>query len=248
MILFFLSVYISIFGVLAFEEIVPWHLIKNDLSLKINHPFWYGFLIAIMEVIQGTAIVLFIVSSAVLLFGMIYICMLKLDAKKYIGLVYTCLFTLISIIFAYIKNNYEKKSTYTQQIHREINWSEKVYNLEIKNCMTIKDLIILNSLINPYSKYGLDLIINKIIVLIVIRHLNSDSQYNSEILTKITNCFKNGFIDNNFIKDNQQELSKIKGTIFNYDLSKIQTQHLNSQETQFIRECTHLLLKNDPKL
>lgn len=38
---------------------------------------------------------------------------------------------------------------HSYEIHGELNWRQKVYNLEIQDSYTVKDLVILNALINP---------------------------------------------------------------------------------------------------
>lgn len=123
------------------------------------------------------------------------------------------LFNIIKNFFDNSSNNKtelkKQEINHSYEIHGELNWRQKVYNLEIQDSYTVKDLVILNALINPYDHGDiLDNYINSVITDIV-----------SEILgiEKDSKKIKNKGLRYEAICDvntklNEKETAKIKST------------------------------------
>lgn len=144
------------------------------------------------------------------------------------------------------KENQEKlKFERNNDMHKELEWRQKVYNLEIQDSYTVKDLVILNALINPYDHGDiLDNYINSVITEIVSKISGIDSK-------KIKNkgLRYEAICDVN-TKLNEKETAKIKSTptLFDFPINNgILKKTLNPEQSAKVRECAHLLLKNDWK-
>lgn len=145
---------------------------------------------------------------------------------------------IIQKLIDLIESQAELQTNHNYEIHRELEWRNKVYNLEIQDSYTVKDLVILNALINPYEHGDkLDTYINQV----------------------ITNILQELSIEkNDFTKEDKRELA-IKDvigedvrtneeTLFNFSISnELIKKPLNSAQSAKIRDCAHLLLKNDWK-
>lgn len=161
------------------------------------------------------------------------------------------LFNIIKNFFDNSSNNKtelkKQEINHSYEIHGELNWRQKVYNLEIQDSYTVKDLVILNALINPYDHGDiLDNYINSVITDIV-----------SEILgiEKDSKKIKNKGLRYEAICDvntklNEKETAKIKSTptLFDFPINTgLLKKSLNPEQSAKVRECAHLLLKNDWK-
>lgn len=143
----------------------------------------------------------------------------------------------------------EQTINHAHEIHGELSWRQKVYNFEIKDAYTVKDLIILNSFITPYEQKKdtviLDNYINSVIV---------------DIISNITNLpisddprddSRDGAICNVLTKIDNEEAAEIEATptLFDFPINnRILKKPLNPEQSAKVRECAHLLLKNDWKI
>lgn len=139
----------------------------------------------------------------------------------------------------------EQAINHAHKIHDELSWRQKVYNFEIKDAYIVKDLIILNSFITPYEQKKdtriLDNYINSVIVDIISNITNpsisDDSRYSAicNVLTKID--------------DEKSAEIEATPTLFDFPINNgILKKSLNPEQSAKVRECAHLLLKNDWKI
>lgn len=145
------------------------------------------------------------------------------------------------------KENQEKlKFERNNDMHKELEWRKKVYNLEIQDTYTVKDLVILNSLINPYKKGNndkdsLDFYINQVIINILQKLTNNNVNFDNKG-DKRDNALKRVIGDNTILTGDNVK------TLFDFQIdSGLLKKSLNPEQSAKVRECAHLLLKDDWK-
>lgn len=151
----------------------------------------------------------------------------------------------IKDIKSYFDNKEKLNFERNNDMHKKMEWHQKVYNLEIQDTYTVKDLVILNALINPYDHGDiLDNYINSVITDIIseISGIEKDSKkIKNEGLRYEAICDVN-------TKLNEKETAKIKSTptLFDFPINNgLLKKSLNPEQSTKVRECAHLLLKND---
>lgn len=137
----------------------------------------------------------------------------------------------------------ELQINHNYEIHRELEWRQKVYNFETKNTYTVKDLIILNALINPYEHGDtLDTYINEVITNILqeaVAKENDSKEVKDEDEEKRETAIKEVIGEN---------VNVDKKTLFDFPInSELIEEPLDPAQSAKVRECAHLLLKNDWK-
>ena len=153
---------------------------------------------------------------------------------------------IISPVKDIVKNYFEEKEEQEKlnfkrnnDMHKELEWRNKVYSLEIQDTYTVKDLVILNSFINPYEHGDkLDTYINQVITNIL------DELINGKV------SFENETNRDDVIKDVIGEKVNVdeEKTLFDFPIdSGLLKKLLSSEQSAKVRECAHLLLKNDWK-
>lgn len=146
---------------------------------------------------------------------------------------------IIQKLIDVIESQAELQTNHNYEIHHELEWRQKVYDFEIRDTYTVKDLIILNALINPYEHGDkLDTYINQVITNIL------DELINGKV------SFENETNRDDVIKDVIGEKVNVdeKKTLFDFPIdSGLLKKLLSSEQSAKVRECAHLLLKNDWK-
>ena len=146
---------------------------------------------------------------------------------------------IIQKLIDVIESQAELQTKHNYEIHHELEWRQKVYDFEIQDTYTVKDLIILNALINPYEHGDkLDTYINQVIINILDKLINGKVSFENE-----TNR-------DDVIKDVIGEKVNVdeKKTLFDFPIdSGLLKKPLSSEQSAKVRECAHLLLKNDWK-
>lgn len=127
-------------------------------------------------------------------------------------------------------------------IHKEINWRNVLYQFETQRTFTIMDLIILNSLINPYEHGdALDIYVNSVIVNTLDEHHISINTYDDD---KRYKAIKKVALQKYHLSKDY----KFKKTLFDYEIPENRLDEpLTFKQSAKVRECAHLLLKNDWK-
>lgn len=143
-------------------------------------------------------------------------------------------------------NQAELQKEHNNELHRELSWRQKVYNLEIQDTYTVKDLVILNALINPYDHGDiLDNYINSVITSIIseISGIDKDSKK-----IENTGLRYDAICDVNTKLGQDTVEIKDTPTLFDFPINNgLLKKPLNPMQSAKVRECAHLLLKNDWK-
>ena len=150
---------------------------------------------------------------------------------------------IVQKLIELMESQAELQINHNYEIHRELEWRQKVYNFETKNTYTVKDLIILNALINPYEHGDtLDTYINEVITNILqeaVTKENDSKEVKDEDEEKREKAIKEVIGENANVD---------KKTLFDFPISSelIEEPHDPAQSAK-VRECAHLLLRNDWK-
>ena len=150
---------------------------------------------------------------------------------------------IVQKLIELMESQAELQINHNYEIHRELEWRQKVYNFETKNTYTVKDLIILNALINPYEHGDtLDTYINEVITNILqeaVTKENDSKEVKDEDEEKRETAIKEVIGENANVD---------KKTLFDFPISsELIEEPLDPAQSAKVRECAHLLLKNDWK-
>lgn len=145
---------------------------------------------------------------------------------------------IIQKLIDVIESQAELQTNHNYEIHHELEWRQKVYDFEIQDTYTVKDLIILNALINPYEHGDkLDTYINQVITNILKELKTKENDFKRE--TKRKDALESV---------NSKDIDIDEKTLFDFSIdSGLLKKLLNSEQSAKVRECAHLLLKNDWK-